>query len=205
MMYLYTQENIGPDGLAIFYKEDAMSLQSHDSSILKLSDETPSNSILLQANFIHKTTQNHFSVFTTHLKAGSKWSDIRMQQTQSIASQLRSINNYILAGDFNGEAKEGFYNKLRKEVGLHSVFDSLLGMEPAYTTWKKRKSFEQVSKKVEDYIFFHPDTFSCSSLLDLPSDDSIGSDLLPSNDYPSDHLSLVASFTFNTQHNNKTQ
>ena len=184
--------------MAIFYKEESMSLQSHTKSVLKLSDETLSNSILLEANFVHKTTQNPFTVFTTHLKAGSKWSDIRMQQTESIALQLQSRNNYVLAGDFNGEANEGFYNNLKSNVGLHSVFESLLGKEPAYTTWKKRKSFEQVSKKVEDYIFFHPDTFSCSGLLNLPSVESLGSDLLPSNDYPSDHISLVASFTFKT-------
>eukprot|EP00092_Neocalanus_flemingeri_P035441 GFUD01038565.1.p1 GENE.GFUD01038565.1~~GFUD01038565.1.p1 ORF type:complete len:296 (+),score=79.26 GFUD01038565.1:101-988(+) len=192
------EENHGPDGSAIFYKKDTVSLLAQHCTILNLSDQTPTNSALLQTDFVHTKTKKHFTVCTTHLKAGSKWSDIRTQQTQSIATELRAKTNYILAGDFNGEPKEEFYNLLKRDLGLNSAFEKLLGTEPAYTTWKKRKSFEQESKKVEDYIFFHPENFSCSSLLDLPSEESLGSDLLPNNDYSSDHLSLVAEFSFNT-------
>jgi len=192
------EENQGPDGVAIFYKEGKLSLKSQKRTVLKLSDKTLSNSVLLEANFVHKPSKTLFTVFNTHLKAGSKWSDIRTQQTHSIALELQLSTNYILAGDFNGEAKEEFYQNLRTSDGPHSVFESCLGNEPAYTTWKKRKSNEQVSKKVEDYIFFHPATFSCSSLLNLPSDDSLGSNLLPNCDYPSDHIALVANFTLNT-------
>lgn len=201
------QENIGPDGSVIFFKKKTISLLSQNSFILKLSDGTPTNSVLTQAEFTHLPTQNTFTVFTTHLKAGSKWSDIRNQQTQHLATKLRTLKNYIIAGDFNAECNEEFYKILRKDLCLNSVFPAILGSEPLYTTWKKRKSFPQESKKVEDYIFFHPDTFSCRSTLDLPKVESIGDDLLPSSDYPSDHLSIVATFIFKScsLRNNKDQ
>jgi len=194
--------NRGPDGNAIFYKEETLTLISKKSTILNAT-----NSTVLIANFIHKETKVHFTVLTTHLKSKSQFSQIRLEQTKSISKELKKLNhtNYIICGDFNADPSEPFYELLTgKEIGIKSVFQDIFGHEPTYTTWKKRNGSyakkmgeaNNETKKVEDYIFFHPANISCCKILDLPQDNCIGSDLLPCKDYTSDHLSLMATLKF---------
>jgi len=194
--------NRGPDGNAIFYKEDTLALLSNENTILNAT-----NSTLLRANFIHKETKVHFTVLTTHLKSKSEFSQIRLKQTRSISEELKKLKhtNYIICGDFNADPSEPFYKLLTEEIGLISVFQAIFGHELAYTTWKKRNGSyvkkmgeaNKETKKVEDYIFYHPANISCCNILDLPLENCIGSDLLPCKDYTSDHLSLMATLKFN--------
>ena len=58
-----------------------------------------------------------------------------------------------------------------------------------YTTWKIRETGEQ--KHILDYIFHSPELQTVSTL-DMPTEQQVGEDRLPSLQFASDHLSLVA-------------
>ena len=62
-----------------------------------------------------------------------------------------------------------------------------------YTTWKIRETGEQ--KHILDYIFHSPQLETVSTL-DMPTEEQIGEDRLPSLQFASDHLSLVAELRF---------
>ncbi|ETO06834.1 nocturnin, partial [Reticulomyxa filosa] len=84
------------------------------------------------------------------------------------------------------------YNKLR----FTSAYKSLLGSEPKYTTWKKRKGGED--KHTIDYLFFqHFKGVVVTSVLNIPDERTVNREsLLPGWEYPSDHFAIMASFEF---------
>ena len=60
------------------------------------------------------------------------------------------------------------------------------------SNWTQRIE-EEETKQTVDYIFYQKDKMSLSSVLDLYSPDLLTP--LPNEQYPSDHLSLAATFT----------
>merc|ERR1712080_294910 len=118
---------------------------------------------------------------------------LRIIQTEKQEKQER----IILAGDFNAGLEEAGYGRVR-EAGLESAYRKVLGQEPEYTTRKIRKGepgCEPTEKKATiDFIFSSSDTVSCSSVLCVPSMETLGPGLLPSPTFPSDHMSLAAKF-----------
>ena len=76
---------------------------------------------------------------------------------------------------------------------LAHPFARLLGVEPAYTTWKLRPNHE--AKMTIDYVL-------CSAalvprqVLGIPEEAAIDECRLPSHAYPSDHFAIAASFDF---------
>ena len=55
-----------------------------------------------------------------------------------------------------------------------------------------------IIKKTSDYIFFDNKKFSLLQVLDVPSEESVDSLLLPNHQHPSHHISLVADFAWNS-------
>jgi endonuclease/exonuclease/phosphatase family metal-dependent hydrolase len=105
--------------------------------------------------------------------------------------------NIIMAGDFNGEPDEPFYDILIRS-GLRSAYRTLMNnAEPAFTTWKF-KSREERNEKEEsrtiDYIFYRSEHLTPIAHLEFPSKTDIGPNALPSSSYPSDHLALQTIF-----------
>lgn len=142
----------------------------------------------------------------THLKARGGWERMRAAQGADLLGSLKAITAgpeggrvpLVVCGDFNAEPSEEVYRRFRASpLGLDSAY-KLLSVdgqtEPAYTTWKIRPSGE--SCNTLDYIWYSQDAFAVETLLDLPSEEQIGPDRLPSYHYPSDHLSLLADLTF---------
>ena len=152
-------------------------------------------------------------VATTHFKAkfGELRASFRMEQSQDILKWLEAIRGgrpIILTGDFNGTPAEKFYSNLTKnrDVPLVSSYkvdntdlpsDDIIGcynnddipvME--YTTWKIRESGEQ--KHILDYILHTPGRMETLRTLKVPDADDIGENRLPSPQFASDHMSLVA-------------
>ena len=102
----------------------------------------------------------------------------------------------IIAGDFNGDTDEPFYELVRK-AGFSSAYRMVLNdKEPSFTTWKIREKdgAEDDQCHTIDYIFYKPEGFVPKAILKLPSREEIGVDALPSNEYPSDHLALETIF-----------
>ena len=61
-----------------------------------------------------------------------------------------------------------------------------------YTTWKVREQGGE-QKNILDYIF-HSKGVEVTATLDMPTEEQVGAERLPSLAFPSDHLSLVADF-----------
>ena len=104
-------------------------------------------------------------------------------------SQGRSL---ILTGDFNADPSEPVYQTVtnNKEIKLDSAYDN---SSLDYTSWKIRDTGEE--KQVLDYIFHSADLRTLRTL-DVPSEEDLGEERLPSLAYASDHLSLVADISF---------
>ena len=188
----YVDGNSGPDGCAILFKTDKFELLSSDSKVLT-AWQSATNQVVLGLVLRHKSGKEVCAV-TSHLKArkGSLLASIRDEQGQDLMAWLeefRAGRSVILSGDFNAEPSEEVYQTLttNKNLVLDSSYDN---SSLDYTTWKIRESGEQ--KHVLDYILHTPGQLETVGTLDIPGGEEIGEDRLPSSQFGSDHVSLVA-------------
>ena len=114
------------------------------------------------------------------------------------STEMDSKAAVILTGDLKGPPQEPFYQTVKNKAKLESVFVSAKGKEPPFTTWSNKMSGDEEKKVTQDYIFFSPSTLSPEAVLWVPKDGEFGEYLLPNDQYPSDHLSLVTRFKFIT-------
>ena len=198
---LYLEDNNGPDGSAIFYKKEKFELISKSSRALEVWG-VKSNQVVLSLMLTHKESEKEICVATTHLKArnGALLTSLRNEQGKDTLDWLDTIREerpVIISGDFNAEPSEPIYKTLTesKKVPLQSAYDIFQDKEEVdkddleFTTWKIRETGEE--KKVLDYIFHSP-LLKTVSTLQMPTEEQIGEDRLPSLQFASDHLSLVA-------------
>jgi len=187
---LYLADNNGPDGCAIFYKTSQFQLDKSASHTLSVWG-VESNQVILSLLLTHIKTGQEVCVATTHLKArtGDILTSMRNEQGKDILGWLQEIRRerpVILTGDFNADPAEPVYNTITGDnhLPLVSAYE-----EQEFTTWKIRETGEE--KKVLDYIFHSPQLESVATL-NMPSEEQVGVDRLPSLAFPSDHLSLVS-------------
>ncbi|XP_044734324.1 nocturnin isoform X2 [Chrysoperla carnea] len=209
---LYINGNNGPDGCAIFYREDKFDLVRMESRILEVW-RVQSNQVALVAILRIRETGQEICVSTTHLKAktGALLSTLRNEQGKDLLEfvKVQAENRpLILCGDFNAEPSEPIYMTVLKhnDLKLASAYANLKSgfeneittsgeREPPYTTWKVRAEGEACHTL--DYIFYSRDKFMVNSVLEFPSGDEIGEGRVPSLSYPSDHFSLLCDFRIN--------
>ncbi|KAF1384421.1 hypothetical protein PFLUV_G00120010 [Perca fluviatilis] len=209
---LDVEQNNGPDGCALFYRRSRFSLQA--TAHLRLSAMMlPTNQVAIVQTLICQVTGQRLCVAVTHLKARSGWERMRSAQGADLLQSLRSITSQsssgqteaapgtvplVVCGDFNAEPSEDVYRRFSSSaLGLNSAYKLLSAdgqTEPAYTTWKIRPSGESCSTL--DYIWYTHGALSVDCLLDIPTEEQIGPDRLPSYHYPSDHLSLLCDISF---------
>lgn len=210
---LDVEQNNGPDGCALFYRHSRFSLQA--TSHLRLSAMMlPTNQVAIVQTLCCQVTGRRLCVAVTHLKARSGWERLRSAQGADLLQSLRNITSrggggsrsegaagtvpLVVCGDFNAEPSEDVYRRFSSSpLGLNSAYKLLSSdgqTEPAYTTWKIRPSGESCSTL--DYIWYTHDALSVECLLDIPTEEQIGPDRLPSYHYPSDHLSLLCDIRF---------
>ncbi|XP_054483623.1 nocturnin [Anoplopoma fimbria] len=210
---LDVEQNNGPDGCALFYRRSRFSLQA--TAHLRLSAMMlPTNQVAIVQTLTCQVTGRRLCVAVTHLKARSGWERLRSAQGADLLQSLRSITSQgggcgqskaasdavplVVCGDFNAEPSEDVYRRFSSSaLGLNSAYKLLSSdgqTEPAYTTWKIRPSGESCSTL--DYIWYTHDALSVQCLLDIPTEEQIGPDRLPSYHYPSDHLSLLCDVSF---------
>ena len=193
---IYMEGNTGPDGCAVFYKEAKFSLVSWHSRVLQVW-RVESNQVAMCATLRHKLTGREMCVVTTHLKArkGALLSTLRAEQGSDILTWLTPIlqgRPVIISGDFNAQPSEPVFSTMtnNEKLPLRSCYDT---QSLEWTTWKIRDTGEE--KYILDYIF-HSEGLQTVRVLDTPEDDSLGEAKLPSLQYASDHLSLVADVSF---------
>ncbi|AWP12557.1 putative nocturnin [Scophthalmus maximus] len=208
---LDVEQNNGPDGCALFYRSSRFSLQA--VSHLRLSAMMlPTNQVAIVQTLGCRATGRRLCVAVTHLKARSGWERLRSAQGADLLQSLRRITSrgggqseaasasvpLVVCGDFNAEPSEDVYRRFSSSpLGLNSAYKLLSSdgqTEPAYTTWKIRPSGESCSTL--DYIWYSHDALRVDRLLNIPTEEQIGPDRLPSYHYPSDHLSLLCDISF---------
>jgi len=212
---IYLPDNNGPDGCAIFYKKDKFEMLAEPASRVVEVWRVQSNQVVLSINLRHKKTGKDICVATTHLKArsGALLSTLRNEQGKDILEwieEIKPVNQpLILCGDFNAEPSEPVYRTMTENTKIplnpaYKISESSITGEPnteesedlTFTTWKIRETGEQ--KHILDYIFHSSDTLRTVATLDMPDEDQIGEDRLPSLAFASDHLSLLADLRFST-------
>ena len=199
---IYLESNNGPDGCAIFYKDDKLELLSEASKVLEVW-RVQSNQVVLSLNLRVRSTGKEICVATTHLKArsGALLSTLRNEQGKDILDYLEAFSEerpIIISGDFNAEPSEPVFKTLMQNVktplqSAYEMEESDVEDNLEYTTWKIRETGEQ--KHILDYIFHSPQLETVSTL-DMPTEQQIAEDRLPSLQFASDHLSLVADLRF---------
>lgn len=199
---LDVEQNNGPDGCALFYLSSRFSQQA--TVHVRLSDrKLPTNQVAIIQTLQCRSTGRQLCVAVTHLKARSGWERRRSAQGTDLLQRLHSTASHgqlplVVCGDFNAEPSEDVYKRFSSSaLGLNSAYTLLSPdgqTEPAYTTWKIRPSGESCSTL--DYIWYTHDALSVDCLLDIPTEEQIGPDRLPSYHYPSDHLSLLCDISF---------
>ncbi|XP_067899916.1 nocturnin-like [Heterodontus francisci] len=199
---LDVEHNNGPDGCALFFLRERFELI--DSSTIRLAARMlQTNQVAIVQTLRCVETSRVFCVAVTHLKACSGWERFRSSQGCDLLQNLESITDgagipLIVCGDFNAEPTEDVYKQFTKSsLNLNSAYKLLSEdgqSEPPFTTWKIRPLGE--SCHTLDYIWYSQHAFSVNRLLNLPTEEQIGPNRLPSFHYPSDHLSLVCEFSF---------
>ncbi|KAM4555148.1 nocturnin isoform 1-T1 [Odontesthes bonariensis] len=208
---LDVEQNNGPDGCALFFRCSRFTLQA--SAHLRLSAMLlPTNQVAIVQTLQCQLTGRQLCVAVTHLKARSGWERLRSAQGADLLQSLRSITSQrsgpwgassgpipsIVCGDFNAVPSEDVYRRFSSSpLGLNSAYKLLSSdgqTEPAYTSWKVRPCGESCSTL--DYIWYSQGALSVDRLLDIPTEEQIGPQRLPSYHYPSDHLSLLCDFSF---------
>ncbi|XP_069573901.1 nocturnin [Brachyistius frenatus] len=194
--------NNGPDGCALFYDRSRFELL--DSVGLRLSAmRIPTNQVAVVTTLRCRTTGRCVRVAATHLKARAGWEWLRSAQGSDLLRQLQNVDPgsdtpLLVCGDFNAVPTEEVYRRFAASpLGLDSACKKLGAdgaTEPEYTTWKIRPTGE--CRATLDYVWYSRDSLRVDGVLDVPTEEQIGPDRLPSFSYPSDHLSLVCDFSF---------
>ncbi|XP_039286262.1 nocturnin isoform X2 [Nilaparvata lugens] len=192
---IYIKDNNGPDGCAIFYREDRFDLVRSENRILEVWT-VQSNQVAVLAILKELESGQELCVATTHLKArsGALLSTLRNEQGKDLLDFVQANAEQrpvILCGDFNAEPIEPIYSTVLGHdlLRLGSAYRHPDGQEPAYTSWKLREDAEE--RHTIDYIFYSEEHFQVNSLLQFPTGEEIGEGRVPSLCYPSDHFSLV--------------
>lgn len=170
-----------PDGVCIIWKNtlDCLSISKYHYD--------NSTQCFIVGDFLEKSTNQHFRIATTHLKAKSGFEKKRFKQIKQLLQHFQNNKNDKIAefvtGDLNSEPSEK----------LHSLFIQngfiRTNKEPMVTTWKTRES---TVKRQIDYIYFR--NFQ-GSIQQKPTDcKNIPETGLPSKEIPSDHLPLICTF-----------
>ena len=187
-------ENTGPDGCAIFYNTNKIVLLKTTHRIVQVFG-CPSNQVILLCHFKVKATGKLFCVATTHLKArkGKLLASFRNEQGKDILNFLEEecgSKAFVVTGDFNGETNEPVYRTMTKTLSS-AYSDYQRANENAYSNWTRRVN-EEETKQTVDYIFYQKTKMSALSILRLDCADLTSP--VPNDQYPSDHLSLMAKF-----------
>ncbi|XP_059821192.1 nocturnin-like isoform X4 [Hypanus sabinus] len=198
---LAVEHNNGPDGCALFFLRERFEL-INTVTLRLVAKMLQTNQVAIIQTLRCIETGRMFCVAVTHLKACSGWERFRTSQGCDLLQKLENITGagipLIVCGDFNAEPTEDVYKQFTKsKLNLNSAYKLLSEdgqSEPPFTTWKIRPSGE--SCLTLDYIWYSQHAFAVNRLLNLPTEEQIGPNRLPSFHYPSDHLSLVCEFSF---------
>merc|ERR1712098_538349 len=156
-----------------------------------------------------KVTGKKFAVVTAHLKAGDK-ADFRAGKIQHGGLMADMINDLIktlkvpviYAGDLNTSPTTPAFKAFRgKCPSMQSAYQTVLGAEQEFTTYKWRKGGDQpkkigINKQTIDFIHYSEAHWKVHRVMGHPTAEEVEKTsegiLLPNWRYPSDHFALAA-------------
>jgi len=188
---LYRRRSRSPLGLLFAVKKSALSID------VKLEFNLGDDRIAL--GYVVTYADTMLVICTVHLKAKAHGADVRTQQIEKLVQLNAAFTNIIIAGDFNDLPESDCIARLQQS-GLEMV-QGPTGV-PELTTCKMRKTStgeREMQRKTEDYIFYHTTDIKpiAPLVLATPEIPEVG---LPSVEFPSDHLSLMATFACVSQY-----
>jgi len=200
-VWLKKNRDFYKDGGAIFW--DRARFVKVDELLAPLKkNKKKADQVLVSVRLETKTgVKKSFAIGCVHLKSTKKASgeEARLDQAKQVVShyeeKYKDIPRILLA-DLNGESSENVTRDYEPKAypfildsGFRSVYKSVLGVEPDFTSWKFRAKEE--FRYTIDFIF-HTKDITAKSVLLMPSSDQFDRKLLlPSITMPSDHLPLV--------------
>ncbi|CAF0757254.1 unnamed protein product [Rotaria sp. Silwood1] len=190
----------GPDGVLLCYKKNVFKEINRSNSDLP-NDGRYGRQVFSILELEHIPSSSLVVFIGTHFKAKKQFALSRINQTNALVDfvnkKYTKKTNIIVAGDFNGEIDEPFYEILLK-AGFNSAYRVLMNNhEPPYTTWKfksREETYEKEESQTIDYIFYRSESLVPIAYLEVPTKTDIGPNGLPSANYPSDHLALQTIF-----------
>ena len=194
---LIAHDTNGPDGCAIFYKQEKFDEVKHESIGLKDGHFT-TNQVSIIYTLSVKASGKVVTIVTTHLKARVGYEELRRTQGSYLLDYIRKhykANPVVVCGDFNGHPEEPVYREFASSrLGLKSAYTAESGKEAKYTYWAIVGRKGKVSELccTLDYIWYQKDKMAVCGLRSIPTEEEIGPDRLPNFQYPSDHLSIAA-------------
>lgn len=188
-------------GVALFYKTAKFDLvETFKNYLHEESGEVGSQGLLINL-LKDKATKKQVLIGVVHLKAKRPFHKRRLAQTKSALAIFEGISTkhpnvpIIWGGDFNGEDNENFHKSiLESNLSLKSSYETVLGKEPDFTTWKIRPSYEE--RHTIDYIWFSEGKINAQDVLQPMTDDLVPESRYPSLDHPSDHILLCSDFKY---------
>lgn len=186
------------DGTAIFFKTTTIACLSVHSFAIR----PPESQVAMFALFAMRRKNKSFIVAATHLKAKGGFEDRRKEQCMAIFNALGNFRRthaaldtpVFFVGDLNDVRDSPCIKYIERHAfALKSAYDAFYTDDSAYYTTYKKRDVEV--RRVIDYIFHQHKATMCVGASLIPQVSSFP-DLLPAVDYPSDHLSIAAGFTF---------
>lgn len=199
------------DGCALFYRTEYFEQLSPMRCICyaQLVKGSSQRQVLQVAHLKDKRVEKELFVVSTHLKAKAnpESESLRREQVREMLKLLsKSIENrrqtleaggtvsaepaVIVCGDFNDVPQSSV---VRAMLSHPLGFQSAYPLDKGFTTWKFRT--EGQKKATIDYIWYAEGReIGLESTDGLASAERIGENGLPNEEYPSDHLALVADF-----------
>jgi len=200
-VWLKKNRDFYKDGGAIFWNRDRFVKVDELLTPLQKNGKK-ADQVLVSVRLETRTgVKKSFAIGCVHLKSTKKASgeEARLDQAKQVLShyeqKYKDIPRILLA-DLNGESSENVTRDYEPkaypfilDTGYRSVYKSVLGDEPDFTSWKFRAKEE--FRYTIDFIF-HTKDITSKSVLRMPSRDQFDPKLLlPSITMPSDHLPLV--------------
>jgi len=237
-------KNFYTDGTGIFWKKNRFTAgKIYKQPLAKeVGSEKKADQVFVAVElFVSTDSSEHSARFVLggcHLKSTkkSKGENIRHDQCKQIDAILKKEFPdlpVILGSDMNAEAYSKDYKALAYpfiiESGLVSSYQSVLGKEPEFTSWKFRIDednslfwYNKNTKNVKEWKYtidfiFHSKELEALSVLNIPEekeiDNAFGESnvsmkdvafarkrcLLPNERCPSDHLPILAEISLGTQ------
>lgn len=188
------------DGCALFWRDDRLTLETVDDVVYDKPEGGKFNQVAILATLRIMGLASPIAVAVTHLRAAKtpEGEQTRRFQAQQLLERLSAkglpsvvasdLNAASVRGTATAYSPEAYSTMVMHPLALRSAYAQVLGEEPQYTTWKRKRGKEV--RHTIDYLFASESIRPLRVLLP-PAEEDIDVERLPGWRYPSDHIALM--------------